>query len=335
MTERDYDHYLANLAGKRPPIHANEPQCGYYKRNFERDGPFVAAAIWRNPTGELVCRVGNNMADPRQQWVRLARHPIEEAKARAWFETGLWPGEDAKPYAAAEEIPFEPLDEPAVEPAAATSDGEPRPNADAADPAQALLERFEEALASTEAWVKPGAAINDEKQATLVGNKIGTLRELAGELTDHHKVVKKPHWDECKRLDDLFLKPAKKLDEIVATLRRISTTYMVAEEEKRRKAAEEAQKAAEAAKESGEPVNDDAPPFDVDPPAPVRIGGDTGRALSLRTISDVEITDIAKVFRKFKEHPDVIALLSKLAHQSLKTGSKVPGAKLTEKKVAA
>lgn len=328
----DYDHYLAALAGGNPPVHANDPKCGYYKRNFERGGPFVAAAIWRGPDGNLLCRVGADMVDPRQAWVRLARHPVPETSARHWFETGAWPGEDVAAVAAAAPEQLAPVEPVTGGDTAFTSDGEPRLNEKAISHYTRLIERVEDALAASKDWTKPDAKIADETQATIVGNKVGILRELIGELEKTHEVEKAPHLKAGREVDERYLPFVKKLKPLVERLRALSTVWLNAKDEERRKAEEAARAATEQAKVSGEEV-----PFDFPAPvhAPVRMGGDTGRALHLKTKTEVEISDAAKVFKVFKDHPDVLAVLSKLAFAELKAGKKVPGAKIVETKVAA
>lgn len=80
------------------------PQCGYYERRQHPKGVFVPAIIWREEELDLItgqetglqilrCQVGNQPADPVQEWVRLSKHPITKEKYefemadRAWVST--------------------------------------------------------------------------------------------------------------------------------------------------------------------------------------------------------------------------------------------------------
>lgn len=73
--------------GQRVP---ETPQCGFYMRKLVKGGPFVPAAIWREPqtdpiTGEptgmelLRCTVAGQPRDPLAEWVRLSMTPIKQA----------------------------------------------------------------------------------------------------------------------------------------------------------------------------------------------------------------------------------------------------------------
>src|SRR4051794_772875 len=93
-----YQHYLDNLRGKQPPIHDGHPQPGFYKRRFVKDGPWVAAAIWVDGSGQMLCRVGSEMRDAQQEWTWLAKHPVPQADALFFFEHGCW--REVKPAAA-------------------------------------------------------------------------------------------------------------------------------------------------------------------------------------------------------------------------------------------
>ena len=65
------------------------PQCGYFKRRFVRDGPWIPCRVWiqseTDPeTGELIsdeimcCDVGMQPRDPDDEWPYLCAHPITE-----------------------------------------------------------------------------------------------------------------------------------------------------------------------------------------------------------------------------------------------------------------
>ena len=68
-------------------VHEDEPHPGLYKRRVAPRGPFVPARIFwvgevAPETGELLsderlaCEIHGSPADPYEQWLWLAKHPI-------------------------------------------------------------------------------------------------------------------------------------------------------------------------------------------------------------------------------------------------------------------
>ncbi len=102
------------------PIRDGEPREGFYMRTRAPGGAFVPAKIWfddgdRDPeTGELMsdqvlrCEVDGKPADPYDQWLRLAKHPITEAKYRFMVADAAWCREHAPDEPKAQ--PFNPID---------------------------------------------------------------------------------------------------------------------------------------------------------------------------------------------------------------------------------
>lgn len=89
------------------------PQAGWYKRRLVKDGPWVPAIIWRERAVDfmtdrpgrqdnLMCKVGDAMKSPSDQWGILLNNPISKAdydhmvKYRAWVKTYGAPGEPEK-----------------------------------------------------------------------------------------------------------------------------------------------------------------------------------------------------------------------------------------------
>jgi len=75
------------LAGLNPPIHEDEPHCGYFKTRRAYRGPFYPASIFligeTDPeTGELTsderfaCEINGRRFDAYEQWQWLAKHPV-------------------------------------------------------------------------------------------------------------------------------------------------------------------------------------------------------------------------------------------------------------------
>ena len=75
-----YSWWRRSVAGERVPRIEDEPQCGYFKRRFVRNGPFVPVAIWLHQeidpeTGELTApeelrAIENGRpCDPLRAWI--------------------------------------------------------------------------------------------------------------------------------------------------------------------------------------------------------------------------------------------------------------------------
>lgn len=91
-----YAWHTAFMAGKNPPQHDGEPQCGYFKRRMVKGGPWVPARIYVEreidpDTGELasdeVLRIEVNgvvRRDPCDHWTYLT--PISRGEFIALTE---------------------------------------------------------------------------------------------------------------------------------------------------------------------------------------------------------------------------------------------------------
>lgn len=80
---------LGILADDFKVDHAEDPQCGWFKRKLVKNGPWVPAKIWlyqKIEDGCLVgdsqfqCEVGGKYADAEREWSWLNGNPITEAE---------------------------------------------------------------------------------------------------------------------------------------------------------------------------------------------------------------------------------------------------------------
>ena len=299
-----YDHWRRSLAGEKPPIHANEPQCGYYRRTLTKGERPVAAAIWKNGDG-LVCRVGQEMRDPAKEWTWLAKTPCTEVDAQHWFKTGYWPAEDA---------PTETAEAPSL----IGDNAPPEPT----DPYQKLVASIEDELQKARDWLKKiGKEIKTEIDANVAGNKVGEIRKLTASLKALKEGECDPLHKAWKDALEKYQPKLKQLDAASEHLRKLGGAYL-------QKLADEADKlAAQAATGDLDEV-----PFDAKP----QIGGDTGRALRLRTTSRVVIDDAAKALKALKDEPEVLAGLQAAAARIHKEqGKLVAGAAIKTESIAA
>lgn len=317
--------YRAALAGEKPPIHANEPQCGYFRTTH--DGGSVAAMIWPGDNG-LEARIGAVTVDPHRVWMRLAKNPIPEGQARYWFEHGRWPHE-ATPDAATTP---EPSNNEAMAPA---SDPGPRDavigdNSGAAPGDTIFDELLRKATIEVEHatdWLTR-TKIATQEQADIAGDKIDALRKLWKRADDARAEEKQPHLDAERAVDNKWRAMLKALKDASDTLKRAAEAWKDAEDARRKKEAEEAEAQRQAAIAEAEASGKEAPELPAPPPAPepVRIGGTSGRRIGFRTDESIVVTDVSKAYRlkAVREHPDVRAAIEAVCNALFKFTGKVP-----------
>jgi len=306
MTAPRYDnrtsaHWRDNLAGKRPPIHESDPHPGFYKCRLS-DKSFVAAFIrWQD--GTMVCRVGNTMRDPVEQWTWLAKNPIAQRDAEHWFSTGHWPGVEAKPETA----------DGAAATAIPNRDSPPPPIGHNQPPEETLIDRWQRILDGARDWCREiGNRVATDAQDEVAAVKIDALLTSNRDLRAEHKAKTATLVAQKKALDDLYLRKIDKNDEALKHVRALSGAFKDAKqaridaearraEEERAKVEVERARIAKAAEAAGEapPSESELPPLPEIPEAKVQSGGFTGRKHGLTYDAQLEIADRAKLMRKY------------------------------------
>lgn len=92
LTSALYAWHRAAVAGKAPPQHEGDPQCGWYRTRLVRGGPWVPARIWIEReidpySGELLspevfrCEIDGQRRDPYRVWTYITPIPREEYDA--------------------------------------------------------------------------------------------------------------------------------------------------------------------------------------------------------------------------------------------------------------
>jgi hypothetical protein len=109
---------LKDLASE--PIEYSEfPECGWFKVQMVRRGPYVPARIWLHQevdpeTGELacderfVCEVNSQEKDVAWWWSKMCRHPISQAEFNYLIAKREW-AEEHSPHEPAVN-PSQPVD---------------------------------------------------------------------------------------------------------------------------------------------------------------------------------------------------------------------------------
>lgn len=309
----EWQWWQSALAGGNPDIHADTPQCGFFKMRDGKDGAWLPVMI-RFDDGALRARVGDNSdADPYKIWTFCAGRPISKEDAAHAFKTGHFPG-----------------DVPAI----GDNSGD-----------LSLAEQITDYVASAIDWLRK-VGVKDTASKNMAANYRAELLRLCKEAETQHDVEKRPHMEAGRAIDAKFKPLISEATIAAAQLRDALTDYMTAEkralEAEQRLKWEAEQRAATiaraeieaqraklmwddpiAALTSPEPEMPPMPP----PPAAVKIqaGGQRGRKTGLREITRYRIDDYDAVLATVKDHADVRSAVEKVAASLAKAGAKVPG----------
>lgn len=290
-----------SLAGKKPEIHADSPQQGYYKARKGKGTPYVPVAIWEKD-GELVAIHGDEMVAPTAIWTWCADKPVSKADFQFAREHRRFAGD--------------------IEPLTGHNSGE-----------LSLLDQLRDYIATASAWLK-GREIKSKIEADQCQNYRTEVLRLKGLVDKEREAKVRPHLDAQQAINGEYNPLIKEADELNKQLRAAPEAFAKAEErrlEAERRAAWEAEQErvrkereaieAERAKQLAEDpiaaLTEPAPELPMSPPPPepvrVHIGGQRGRVGGLKGYWEAEITDYPKALQHYANHPDVKAIVLKLA----------------------
>ncbi len=285
-------------AGHPVPPMTEEPQSGFYR--MRRGDRLEPVAIWRTESGVVRCFGGQDreVLDPFATWRHAAKHPVAETAATAACAGQRGP----------DEVP--PIGDNSAGAVELTT----------AEKIEHLADHATKWLART-----PIAGKLTVDQAAEMRLRLNALvKEGDAERT----AEKEPHRKAAEAVDAKWRGPLDAGKKAADALRGAISAWMAAEEAKRRAEAEAA------ATDAPTPVE-----FPLAPPPPpkVQAGGYSGRKTGLRSVWRAEITDYRKALDHYAEHPDIAAVLQKLADAAARAGrgtTSVPGIKAIEERVA-
>lgn len=206
--------------------------------------------------------------------------------------------------------------------------------------------------------------VETEEQSEKLTDFVSGARAVFRGVDDARKAAKKPHDDAGKEVQAAFTPLLDKLERAVKKVKALQTAYLTkkdeahrreqarlaAEAEVKRKAAEKMAAAAAARNDINAEVDAEEAMKEADRLAKeatritnAKVGSATGggRSMALRTLKEVEITNINVLFMHFRNHPDVAETLRRLAQAEVRSAgydhlkSPIPGITITERKVAA
>jgi hypothetical protein len=328
MTD-EFQFWRDSLAGKPVVITADAPQSGYYKMREARGERYLPVAIW-TVDGKQVCRVANEKRDPMAVWTFVAGNPVKKEDAKFAFETGRWP--DMPTDLPTSNMPSDPL--------------------------EALKMEIADKEAQAETLLASGAAEKNAVDANKARNIQAKLLDLKKQADAMFDAEKEPIRRKATAVDEKYRFRAA-IESVATRLRKAYERFAKAEEDRlraeaqkkfeaERAAAEMARKAAEAAQAKllrEDPIAaytsppDPLPELPLAPePVKVQIGGGFGRKAGLKTEWVAQVEDYAAATAHFSEHPDMKALVDKLASKAVKAAKGVitiPGVKVIEDRRAA
>lgn len=302
-----YQHWRDAVAGKPVEIKTDFPQLGYYKARKGKGGPWTPVAIWLKD-GEMVARFGPDRVDPLSIWTYAAKHPIAQDVAKEAFATGKFPGD---------------IEEPSV----GHNSGD-----------LSLLDQLRDYISTASAWLK-GREVKSQVEADQCQNYRTEVLRLKGLVDKERETKVRPHLDAQQAINGEYNPLIKQAEALNTQLRTAPEAFAKAEqkrlEEEQRKKWEaeqervrkereaiEAERAKQLAEDPIAALTEPEPELPMAPPPPepvrVHIGGQRGRVGGLKGYWEAEVTDHAAALQHYANHPDVVALIAKLAKAEVK-----------------
>lgn len=206
-------------------------------------------------------------------------------------------------------------------------------------------------------WKDLGAISNAEQSARLTDFISGSRRLF--KIVDDERKAQKKRWDDAgKEVQDAFVPILKVLERCVNDLKPMQESWLKAEDARMRREKAEAERQAREAQEAaaraaaeaaarndvaGEVAAEEAAKAadkalkDAQRQTTAKAGSATGagRTMALRTVRTAKVLNQNAAYMHFREHPDVVALIQRLATAAIRAGETVPGCEVIEEKVAA
>lgn len=343
-----YNWWLSALENKEAigsealPIHESEPQTGFYRMKDKDGGDMIPVAIWYSE-GVLKTKVGDRVFNGDEGihfWTFCCREPRTYEDYKEALSGKGWP--DSPP----EKRTVEAKQEPVKEDLAPMGHNLPD------DPHEALLMEYQGELEiAKELMAKP---VEDQEAANKVSNFTKRVSALAKKANEQFAIEKRPLIDASKSCDDKWRDLREGTDSLVKKLKKHVETFLLAErrkeQERQRKAAEEAarvraeaeaaqRKAAEEAAKGDEQDNNaaeeaerlkaEAEALEKEMQARKVSAGRTGAKISIREEKVAKITDFEKLLLSLKDREEIITLVQSLANRAARSGFDLPGMEIT------
>lgn len=338
-----YSAWRAALAGEPVAIHDAEPNSGFY-RVKRKSGELHPVAIWRDQeTGAVQALLNGTSVEVTSVWPWAAKKPVTYEAYQDFMDGKGWP--DDAPVAPVTASPPDVVENPRA--VAGDNSGD-------LDAAEAMrLELLGEKELADKFLSKPIEAQEAADQVAVWSKRIGDLKNRADKAFQAEKA---PHL-EAGRLVDEKWRWRQDAETLVRRLKSHITPWLeklrAEEQERARKAAEEARRqqeeatrlaaAAQAGDEAAAAQAEEVQARAIETTKAAEVqrtgAGRTGAKVSLRTVTDVVITDLpalAAFYAGMNDAPaDLKEVLLKLARRNISAGVTPPGVTVATKQVAA
>lgn len=284
------DYWYARQAGEKPPFYDGKPQPGLYQ--IMKGGDPVRIVEVEGAVVVLVNEVES--ASPNKVWLACGRNDVSFEAYEERISTGKWPG-DIKSRGIGDNAPPE-------------------------DPIELLPLEVEKA----KEWLAKIGDFKSDLQAHEAANRADAISKLRVKVEKVHSDEKEPFLKAGKEVDDKYLPKVKDGKAVYALLKAAIGKYDVAKRLAAQKAAAEHAAKVEAEKRAADATRNkgEQPPIPVSPPAPpepppLASYGNLGRKVSVKAKPLAKITDQYAVYQFFKDDPEVVNLLQKLAQRAV------------------
>ena len=316
-----YAHYLAALDRKpttglglptyvEPGDHWENPQPGLYRARLLKNGPFKPIRIWlvdaeRKPTrtwseGCIVAGTVDGQPATFEELVHRWQYcePVSKSDFEAYLKDGRWPGEIA-------EIGHNSGD-------------------------LSLADEVKQVAELQKAWIEK-TPVQSKVVADEGANRKGRMLEMKRRIEAEREEKIRPHLDAQRQINAEYKPLIEAIDATVRALKAHYEPFLKAEEDR---IAAEAAAARRKAEEEAKAVGLDPRGVQVEPPAPVKIGGQVGRRSSLRTVTRYGFSDYKLTLQAMMNEPEVIEAVLKVATRRARAGETIPGLTAYKEKVA-
>jgi hypothetical protein len=292
--------------GKTLLVSPSEPEVGFYRMR-RKDGQWEPVGIWLDDDHQLVAFRSNRPVDPIEIWTWCLRYPISrEAYVQATEGGGF--------------------------------DDEPPPprghNLAASDPLDALKQELAGEIEQASEFLQQGVASQaDADRLGIWARRIADIVKRA----EHQRVIEKePHLQAGRAVDDKFRPVIDGGKEFAGKLKKALEPFLLAqkraEEERARKAREEAEALRRAAQESEQAAELLAKADEAEKAAEAKnaSAGRTGARVSIRTDRRARVKDYYAAAKALllANNRDVMAVIDRAAQQELRAGILIPGAEI-------
>lgn len=320
------------------PVHESDPQTGFYRMRDKDGGDMIPVAIWY-VDGVLKTKVGDTVFTSDagiHYWTFCCREPVTNEAYNDARQGKGWP--DTPPISTPKPAQKDNDDIPAA------SIGHNLPD----DPHEALLMEFQGELEiAKELMAKP---VKDQDAANKVSNFTKRVAALAKKANEQFAIEKRPLIDASKACDDKWRDLREGAAELVKNLKKHVEKFLLEErrkeQERQRKAAEEAararaeaeeaeRKAAEEAAKGSDPSNEaveeakrkaeEAAALEKEARERKVSAGRTGAKVTIREVKVAKVTDFETLLLALKDREEIKELVQSLANRAARSGVDLPG----------